>query len=140
MIKRLLRSSVVKYAVVGVLGTTLHFGLLLALVEWAGMHPVAGSVTGFIAVLIVSYLLNRHWTFGELNNGEARRGVFIRYGIVSGFGLLLNTVIMTATVSWLHLPYLIGQILVTLIIPIHNYLFNRYWTFQYSAPSSESHS
>ncbi|MBW7454898.1 GtrA family protein [Paenibacillus sepulcri] len=129
--RSLLQHSIVKYAVVGLLGTALHFTLLAALVEWAGFHPVAGSVLGFTVVLAVSFVLNKQWTFQETENGkQAGYRQFMRYSIVSGSGLCLNTLIMYAAVEWLHLPYLLGQVLVTVVVPVQNYLFNRNWTFR----------
>ncbi|GGD94467.1 GtrA family protein [Paenibacillus nasutitermitis] len=137
----LLRHSIVKYAVVGLLGTALHFALLAALVEWAGVHPVVGSVLGFTVVLAVSYVLNKKWTFQDTgdvdrqSNRTAEYRQFIRYCMVSGSGLILNTLIMYGAVELVDLPYLLGQVIVTFVVPVQNYLFNRYWTFRRSGPA-----
>lgn len=57
--------KMMKYGAVGVLGTLLHVGVLVLLVEWLGMNPIISSAIGFLLVLIVSYILNLLWTFGK---------------------------------------------------------------------------
>ncbi|MBJ6361356.1 GtrA family protein [Paenibacillus sp. GCM10012307] len=124
-----LQSPLIKYGIVGLIGTVFHFALLVLLVEWGGLHPIAGSATGFIAVLILSYFLNVIWTFTDASEKRTIRQ-FIKYTIVSCSGLLLNTAVMYAAVELAHLPYLIGQCIITVIVPVHNYVLNRRWTFR----------
>ncbi|WP_028563868.1 GtrA family protein [Paenibacillus pinihumi] len=125
----ILQSPLIKYGIVGLIGTALHFALLVILVEWGGLHPIAGSALGFIAVLVVSYILNSKWTFTDAS-GQIRLRQFIKYTIVSCSGLLLNTAVMYAAVELAHLPYLLGQCIITVLVPLHNYILNRRWTFR----------
>lgn len=127
-VRRLLQTSLIKYGLVGLLGTALHFGLLVALVELAGARPVLASAAGFVVVLLVSYELNRRWTFNRAAPG-ARLHTFAKYAATSLMGLGLNTAIMYAAVDVLALPYTVGQAGVTLVIPVFNYIMNRTWTF-----------
>ena len=115
-----------KYGIVGVLGTALPFAALVALVELSGVHPVPASVAGFVLVLVVSFLLNRSWTFAVRDAGST---AFVKYAAVSVTGLLLNTGIMYAAVELLHWKYWIGQLLVVLVVPPCNFLLNALWTF-----------
>lgn len=128
-IASILQSPIIKYGIVGLLGTALHFGLLTALVEWGGLHPIAGSALGFIGVLIVSYVLNARWTFTDAP-GQPAMKQFVKYTVVSLSGLTLNTVVMYAAVELAHLPYLLGQCIITVLVPLHNYVLNRRWTFR----------
>lgn len=134
-IDRLLRSPFVKYAIVGGVGTALHFGSLIVLVELAGMRAVAASGAGFVLVVAVSYFLNRHWTFAS-DSADSTLGSFAKYAAVSTSGLLLNTAVMYAVVDFLGGPYLFGQAAVTLLVPISNYYFNRTWTFKEQASAT----
>jgi len=119
--------KMVKYGLVGLLGTALHFGALLVLVEALRMHPVPASAAGFILVVIVSYLLNRKWTFQATASGWKP---LLKYLIVSASGLLINISILYVTVDLLQWHYLIGQSLVVVAVPLSNFAFNYYWTFQ----------
>lgn len=115
-----------RYGVVGVIGTASHFGVLVALVEWAGLDYLLATTLGFIAALAVSYGLNVKWTFRV---SVSHRVAFVRYLLVSLFGLFLNNSVMFVSVELLKLHYVVGQVLVVFIIPPTNYFLNRYWSF-----------
>ncbi|MCY9513106.1 GtrA family protein [Paenibacillus apiarius] len=121
-----MRAKIVKYGVVGALGTLLHFSVLILLVEWFGCNPIISSVIGFIIVLIISFFMNQRWTFGA---GGMGRMAFIKYVAVSGIGLILNTAIVFVTVDLLQWPYVIGQLCVVAVVPPLNFVLNYYWTF-----------
>ena len=115
-----------RYCIVGGIGTALHFGITIALVEGARSPPTAASVAGFGAAFVSSYLLNRLWVFGP----SARPWLsFVRYSVVCLVGLFLNTAIMTITVDWLHWYYLWGLGLVVAVVPVTNFALNRLWAF-----------
>jgi len=100
--------------------------MLVACVELAGLGIVAGSVAGFCSALLVSYALNRHWTFGT---GRPGAGSFWRYALVCVGGLAVNTGLMVALVQWLQWRYLVAQLSVIFIVPLANFLLSRYWAF-----------
>ncbi|MCM3337554.1 GtrA family protein [Paenibacillus sp. MER TA 81-3] len=125
-----MRTKIVKYGVVGVLGTLLHFSVLILLVEWWGCNPIISSAIGFIFVLIISFFMNQRWTFGTRGMG---RSAFIKYAIVSANGLIMNTAIVFVTVDLLQWSYLIGQLCVVAIVPPLNFVLNYYWTFDEQA-------
>ncbi|MCR8632578.1 GtrA family protein [Paenibacillus radicis (ex Xue et al. 2023)] len=129
-----MRILMLKYGAVGLLGTVLHFAVLYVLVEAFHVYPIIASALGFIVVLIVSYFLNKMWTFRTSPSGWRP---LIKYTVVSVTGLLANTSIIYISVDVLHWHYLIGQCLVVVVVPILNFVFNYYWTFQ---QKSETHS
>jgi putative flippase GtrA len=130
--RRGMNSSIVKYGAVGLLGTLIHWGVLILLVEAWDFDPVWGTTIGFIVTLLVSFILNNEWTFMA---SVARSNVkpfirFMRYVVISLFGLLLNTGIMYLFVHIWELPYLVGQCVSLFVVPLSNYMFNSKWTFQ----------
>ncbi|MNH89880.1 GtrA-like protein [compost metagenome] len=124
----LMKSRIFKYGAVGVLGTLLHMGTLFLLVEEASMHPVVASMCGFVFVLIVSYFLNKSWTFEQ--GGQADPIQMLKYAVVSICGLLLNTAVMYVSVQLLHWHYMLGQVIVIAVVPLSNYTLNLFWTFR----------
>ncbi|WP_309245260.1 GtrA family protein [Clostridium estertheticum] len=117
----------VRYGLVGLLGTTIHFGSLILLVEFANLDPVLGSALGFLLVLVISYILNRTWTFQSKSRNVRQ---FLIYSIVSMIGIGLNSAILFISVHILKWNYLYGQCLVVLVVPVSNYLLNSLWTFR----------
>ena len=122
-----LNCEVLRYFIVGVLGTLIHFGILATLVELGRMDPVLASTIGFIVTLFVSYVLNRRWTFASR---VRHRVAFTRYAAVSMFGLALNSLIMYLAVHVFDLWYIAGQALVVAVVPAVNFALNRSWSFR----------
>jgi len=118
--------SFLRYGVVGGLGTLLHLGLLALAVERWAWSPLAATSLGFCAALAVSYGLNRRWTF-ESQRAHAQ-GAW-RYAAVSVLGLGVNAGLMTLLVQWLGFWYFGAQLAVIFVVPLLNYVLNRYWTF-----------
>lgn len=128
MIRRsYLKYPIIKYGIVGLLGTGIHVGVLVLLVELFMVPAVTATSIAFVVTLCVSYVLNRNWTFES--TGEGSRTQFLKYLLVCSCGLLLNASLMYVTIHWIGWPYLIGEALTTIIVPVHNYLWNRYWIF-----------
>ncbi|MEW6562305.1 MAG: GtrA family protein [Pseudomonadota bacterium] len=122
----MLTRQLTRYLIAGGLGTLTHLAVLALCVEVFGWSPVAGAVAGFLGALSVSYVLNHHWAF------ESRRshiGSFWRYTLVSLGGLALNTAMMAGLVHYLHWWYFTAQLSVIFVVPLINFVLNRYWTF-----------
>jgi putative flippase GtrA len=117
-----------RYAAVGGAGAAAHFAILTLLVEGFAANPVVSSIVGFVIVFVVSYWLNVQWSF-DLAPKQHRQAI-VRYACVSILGLSLNTVIMFCLVSRLGLWYVLGQTIATIVVPIHNFLLNFFWTFK----------
>src|SRR5215831_18521580 len=121
-----LAEQFVRYCIVAGIATCTHFGITIALVEWAGGRPTVASIIGFIAAFVVSYVLNRSWVFAA----SARSWLsFVRYSVVCLSGLFLNTSIMVVTVDWLRWYYLWGLAVVVAVVPVTNFALNRLWAF-----------
>lgn len=118
--------QVVKFGFVGLAATVIHTVVLLFLVEKLGVGPVLASVPAFLTALLISFLINHHWTF--VAKGAYGR-YFSRYAAVSAAGLILNIAIMYGTVSLMHKPYVIGLGAVIILVPLFSFLLQRYWTF-----------
>ena len=115
-----------RYIVVGGLGTAVHLAVLTFMVERYGTGVVYATVAGFVAALFISYVLNHYWTF----QSQRRHGSsFWRYVLVCLSGLLLNTCMVFVMVEYLGWWYLSAQLCVILVVPMSNYLLNRYWAF-----------
>lgn len=116
----------VKFGFVGLSATVIHIGMLFFLVEQWGMGPVLASIPAFLTALVISFLINHHWTF--VVKGTYGR-YFFRYVAVSVVGLILNIAIMYGTVSLLHQSYVVGLGMVVILVPLASFFLQRNWTF-----------
>jgi len=114
---------------VGVVAAIVHYGLLIFLVELAGVRPVPATLCGYVAGGLVSYALNRRLTYAsDRPHGEAAW----RFAVVSLVGFVLTWACMQALIAWWGLPYLAAQLLTTGVVLFWSFLANKMWTFRAS--------
>ena len=122
MIARLLR-----YAVSGGASALTHFGAGLALAEGLHVRPVVASTAGFLASVVVSYVLQHFWVFRS-TAGHAVAGS--RFLTVTTAAFLLNTSVLWCGTEVLSLPFPLVQAVALVAIPVLNYSLNSRWTFR----------
>ena len=123
---RKIAGQVFRYGIVGIIGTILHIGTLVLLVERFQLEPVLSSIIGFLIAFIISYFLNFFWVF---NSSREHLITSVRYLVVSVFGLVLSTLIMYTVVDILRWWYGWGALCIILVIPVSNFILNYLWTF-----------
>lgn len=86
--KRELIIQLLRFGVVGSTGFAID-GTLLSLLIMLGLNPFVGRLISFPTALMVTWALNRNWTFGATKHAH-RKGHFQRYVGVQLFGMLCN--------------------------------------------------
>lgn len=114
------------FAGVGLAAAVAHFGTLALLVERGLLGPVAASAVGFVAGGIVSYVLNRRFTF---ESTRSHAGAVPRFILVAGVAFVLNGVLMDLLVHRLGLFYLLAQVVTTGINMVWTFTGHRLWAF-----------
>lgn len=115
-----------RFLIVGCGSAIGHYGLLIALVQVAGVAPVPASAAGALLGAVINYVLNYHFTF----RSEAQHRVaLVKFACVALVGLSLNTLFMWIGIELFHLHYLVSQILTTGLVVIWSFSGNRFWTF-----------
>ena len=127
---QLLISQFLKFAVVGVLGTLIDFGLLNFFVKVFRFNVYFAATLSFLAAVINNFLLNKYWTF-KITQAEKRgRWQFIQFGLVSVIGLAVNLLIMYVLIHYFHLWYNWAKAGATVVVLIWNFWANKLWTFK----------
>ena len=116
----------ITFSGVGVVAAVAHYGVLILLVEMGGLSPVIATLWGFIAGAIVSYLLNRRFTF---RSDRPHRSAVPRFLAVTAGGFVLNGCAMWLLNEQWGVPYLIAQVIATAVVLFWNFTANRLWTF-----------
>lgn len=111
---------------VGLTAAAAHFSTLTLLVETELLGPVAASAVGFVAGGIVSYVLNRRFTF---ESTRSHAGAVPRFIMVAGVAFVLNGALMGFLVHRMELFYLLAQVITTGITMIWTFTGYRLWAF-----------
>jgi len=120
-----------RFGVVGILATGVHAGVVVALVELAGLDPVTANFPAFATAVLVSYAGNRLWTFGAAGR---HRVLLPRFAAVAVAGFLLNHLLLSLMVDRFGIDYRQALPVVVLVVPLLSFLLNRIWVF--GAPRS----
>lgn len=121
------RGQVLRFAAVGVVGTAIHYGVLIAMVELVGTGPVVGTFAGFMVAAFFAYLLNSRYTFKARIN--LRAGLLKNYSSLAvGLGINMGTV---ALLTWLDVRYIAAQAVATLLAFIWNFLASKFFVFRH---------
>nr|WP_232546841.1 GtrA family protein [Streptomyces antimycoticus] len=62
-------------------------------------------------------------------------GLALRFAVVGGGGVLVNTVVLFVLYHWVGLPLLSASAIAVELAVVHNYLLNDRWTFAVGTPS-----
>jgi len=117
-----------KFCLVGTLGAIIDIGGLYVLVEFAGVHYLAGAAISFTLAVINNYFLNKYWTFQNKSKNHAKQ--FTCFLLVSIGGLLINLGIMYLLVEVFLAWYLLAKIMASIIVLFWNFLMNKHVTFR----------
>ncbi|MFA5744859.1 MAG: GtrA family protein [Candidatus Paceibacterota bacterium] len=125
--------KIVRYIISGGTATLTNIGLLFVFVQFLQMHYLVASTIAFILSFLVSFTLQKFWTF---NNREAARThiQLAFYLTITLCNLALNTLLVYVMVSKLGLWYLLAQIIAGALIAIESYFSYKSFVFT-SMPS-----
>jgi CDP-diacylglycerol--glycerol-3-phosphate 3-phosphatidyltransferase len=98
------------------LSTLVDFGTLALLVERFGVHPVAATALGALAGAVFNFTLARRWIFRDHDGSAAAQA--LRYALVSGASLGLNTLGEYVVATRLGVHYLLARALVALLVSL----------------------
>lgn len=139
------RTRFLRFAVVGMIGAVIDFGVanLLVYVFFAPL-VIAGTIS-FISAILSNFFWNRYWTYPDSRSRPIAQQL-IQFAVVNGLGLTIRIPIL----RWLEpvlfrlfsrlpfsLPVFSPDVLAknltlavaVLIVMFWNFFVNRYWTY-----------
>lgn len=115
-----------RFFAVGTIATIVHIGVAMVVVAAAGANPTVGAMIGFVAAFMVSYF--GHFQFSFAASGRYR-DYLLKFAISSLASFLLSTAAVWVATAILGIGYKPALITLAIIVPICNYLVNRFWVF-----------
>jgi putative flippase GtrA len=124
------RIQFVKFSLIGLLNTGIHYVIFLFLYRVFDMYYLHATVVGYSVGLINSFILNKKWTFKSRNVRKDME--FAKFIMVNLLALIVNVGALKYFVSLAGLRPEIGQIVAIAFSTITNFMGNKFWTFQAS--------
>jgi putative flippase GtrA len=109
--------------------TLFDYGVLFSLSELLHVYYVIAVACGALSGAISNFFLNRHWSFEATHRDP--KGQALRYSIVSGGSLCLNTGGVYMVTEHLHIHYAISVAIVGLLVGfLFNFPLQRHFVFR----------
>jgi Predicted membrane protein len=116
----------VLYAVCGGTGVLTDL-LLYSLLVWAGVGYQWANAAGYAAGTLVSFALNRHFTFQTYDNTLHRLGLFLATAFT---GYLVSSMLLWLLVSRLDVNVFAAKLLTLAVVLVLQFTLNRTITFR----------
>lgn len=126
LLAALLRSSLVRYLVVGGLSFGVDAGILVTLHEGAGAPLLLAATVAFWTALLVNFTLNRVWSFGGVEDVKVS---FVKYLTLVGANYL-GTLAILSIGTRLGVHYVAAKAVATATTVCWNYIAYRLWVFR----------
>jgi putative flippase GtrA len=117
---------IIRFGFVGIAATVVYTGTSFAGIEVFGIPPVAASVLGQVVSTFVSYFGHALFSFRV---EPSHRLYLLRFLLISVLTFAPNVIVTWLIADALGLSPRIAIAVVTVLIPITNYLANRFWVF-----------
>lgn len=122
----MISSTFARYLLVGVANTAVGYGVILIMQLHFGMHPVVANAFGYAVGLLISYALNRQYTFRSPRGHITGLPAFIASAAIC---YLLNVAVLQFSINVVGLPAAISQALAICAYTFLFYIANRYVVF-----------
>lgn len=121
-----LKTQFLRFILVGVTATLTTYLFLIVLVELWQVNVIIASVIGYVAGIVVNYLLNYGFTF---QSKQHHLNLVPKFILVMLVGLLLNTGLMFVGIYWFGMHYVLAQLAAITVVLIWSFTANRLWVF-----------
>lgn len=123
---KILSNSFIKYIIVGAINTTASFIIIFYLM-YKGAIPEIANFIGYISGVLLSYLLNKYFTFKSKNKHTKE---FIKFSICMGIAYLINLFTLIIFYRYFEINEYISQIISAVFYTLSGYLLSKFYAFR----------
>jgi putative flippase GtrA len=117
----------IKYGIVGISNTIVTTIVIWVMMKLFDCPPILSNITGYIAGLLNSFILNKQWTF---RSSDSWTGSAIRFGTVFGICYLLQLGLLLYLDKRLSTDPYYNQLIAMAFYTVINFLMNKFYTFK----------
>jgi putative flippase GtrA len=126
-------NSFLRFLVVGVFNTGFGYALIFAFMYLAGLSPELSNFLGYAIAILVSYLLNKYYTFagGKLRAPTSGRSELLRFLLVFAIAYAANYLCLLLLIYQFDVHPALSQILAGVVYVCLSYVLNAFFVFRY---------
>jgi putative flippase GtrA len=119
--------TISRFAVVGVIATVIHVGIVWILITQISIEPLPANLVAFLTAFTVSFSGQYIWTFRSSRNWKS---AIIRFFTIAFIGFLFNNVVLITLLAIGFLSDSHAAVLSACVIPVISYFAGRFWAFK----------
>lgn len=119
-------SKFIRYLIVGAFNTIIGYGIIFILMA-LGTIPEIANIIGYIFGIIVSYILNKIYTFKTKTKSKKE---FIRFVMCMICSYLINFIALIVLYRYFDVDKYIATIIASIFYTLSGYIFSKYFAFK----------
>ncbi|TSC56673.1 MAG: GtrA family protein [Parcubacteria group bacterium Greene0416_79] len=127
-----------RYIVSGGTAAVVDLTALYALTDWLGVHYLLSATLAFLVAFLVSFTLQKFWTFEETSTHRIPTQLTL-YLVIAAANTLVNAGLMYLFVDVFGLWYLLAQIIAGAVIACYGFLLYHYVIFRKQTHEDSHH-
>ena len=122
-------SKVLRYLVAGGSAAAVNLTVYFLCTEYAHIWYVLASVYAFLTAFLVSFLLQKYWTFKEHTHALVKKQL-VMYLVTAGINILVGAALLYMFVEYANVHHLFAQVLSQGIIAFFTYFIYKHLIFK----------
>lgn len=131
----MLRSSLIRFGLTGLLNTAVGLGTIFALKWFFGVPDTKANLVGYVVGMGVSYYVNSRWTF---QYKQALHTKVVPYVLVLLCAYLVNLATVHIFIGWLHVNSYLAQTAGIIPYSLLSYVLLRRYVFGLRSANSRT--
>ncbi len=122
-------AKIVRYIIAGGSAAVINIGLLYVFTEIFHTWYVTSEIIAFAFAFVVSFILQKFWTFEDKSMQLAHQQLLL-YFVVAMINLVINALLIYLFVEYLHVHYILSQIIIAALVAIESYFVYQIFIFK----------
>ena len=135
--KALLEVDFIRFCMVGSLGFVVNLSVLSIIHYGFGVSIFFAQLVSAEIALFGNFLLHHNWTYKNHSVRKKLRRVFIEFHFTSWAAILMSAVIVSVSVNYIGLHYIVALIASSIIVLMWNFFWTRYYIWRKSLSQTE---
>ncbi|HEY4504762.1 MAG TPA: GtrA family protein [Candidatus Paceibacterota bacterium] len=123
------KNQIVRYLIAGTSSAMTQLVLTFILTHFFHLYYLSSSCLGFVAGFMVSFLLQKFWTFQDLSQDRNHFQVPVYLGLAIT-GLILNSSLLYLLVEYAGLWYVFAQFIAMGVVSTGNFFAYKFFVFR----------
>lgn len=121
-----MNNHLLKYGLVGVFNTLFGYSIIFSLM-YLGLIPELSNLIGYFFGIIVSYYLNKYFTFQKKQKSKKE---FIQFVLSMGIAFIVNFIVLFISYRIFNINPYLSQIIAGVFYTLTGFILSKYWVFK----------